>query len=416
MNHASRRPSVLALALVLAAGAAQAGPQAGRSLEERRAQQDPQLQGQDGRLSARKDKRQEAVGAQQDVAPKYPQAKRKEPEGRASAKRTPELKAMFDAFNAKDTATVLATADRLIADPEANAYEKSASARLAGASQLNTDNARAQAYLQKALEFDGLTNNEHFEAMYLVAQLQVQQQQYDQGLATVERFMSETGTRTPEALALKGNALYRLKRYPDAEAALKEAIGAGPDPRPEWIQLLIGTYADMGKPEEAGKLAERIGAAGAGDDAQSQLNLAATYMQAGQDDKAIAILEKLRAAGQLTGEQDYKNLVAMYANAGGREKDVIQVVNEGLDKGILKPDHGTYTALAQAYWFTDQSEPAIEAFKKAAPLAPNGETYLNLARALNNAGRAEEAKEAARQALAKGVSKPDDANRILGSK
>ena len=50
---------------------------------------------------------------------------------------------------------------------------------------------------------------------------------------------------------------------------------------------------------------------------------------------------------------------------------------------------------------------------KAAPLAPNGEAYLNLARLLWQEDRVPEAKEAARQAQAKGVKYPADIKKIL---
>lgn len=73
-------------------------------------------------------------------------------------------------------------------------------------------------------------------------------------------------------------------------------------------------------------------------------------------------------------------------------------------------------ALAQAYYYSDQIGPAVDAYKKAAPLAPDGETYLNLARVLWQEDRIPEAKEAAKQAIAKGVKKPEDANKILALK
>lgn len=416
MFQAQTPQFVLALLATLSlCGVANADPQAPRSIEERRAQEQ---RGNQPPMDPRNmDNREKAPGQaeQAEVAPRYPQADRVEPEGKATSKHVPKLQQQFDAFNAKATATVLMLADELIADPETNPYEKSVSARLAGASQLNVDNAKAMAYLQKAIEFNGLNNNEHFEAMFLIAQLQMQEKQYAQSLGTVDQFLTQTKSQTPEALALKGNALYRLKRYPEAVEALKLALAGAPQPRADWTQLLMGAYADMGQPEEASKLAEQLGA-GNPDDKQAQLNLAATYMQSGQDDKAAAILEKLRSGGQLTEEQDYRNLFAMYSNAGGKDKEAIAVINEGMSKGILKPDHQVYTALAQAYWFSDQVGPAIETFKKAAPIAPNGEAYLNLARALSNEGRTAEAREAAKQALAKGVKKPEDANRIIGTK
>lgn len=395
-----RRPLIVsALAVVLVSGVAHADPQASRRAEERREKE------------AQKAAQQPAA---EQAAPRWPQATRKEPDAKATAKRSAELKAMFDAFNANDSATVVTTADKFLADDSANAYERAISARLAGASLLNTDNAKASTYLKRALELDGLGNNDHFESMHLLAQLQLQQQQYAESLATVDRFMAETRSQAPEDLALKGNALYRLKRYPEAATVLKQALQA-PQPKPEWQQLLMQTYADMGQPAEASKVAEELAGKNPGD-VNSQINLAATYMQNGQDAKAVEVLETLRAGGKLATEQDYRNLYAMYSNAGDKWKETVAVINEGMTKGLLKPDHATYSALAQAYWFSEQTGPAIDAYKKAAPLASDGETYLNLARALNNEGRAAEAKEAARQALAKGIKKPEDAKTILGGK
>jgi tetratricopeptide (TPR) repeat protein len=127
----------------------------------------------------------------------------------------------------------------------------------------------------------------------------------------------------------------------------------------------------------------------------------------------VALLEKLRASGGLTTEADYRNLYAMYIN-NNKNKEGIAVIQEGLKKGVLHEDFQTLNALAEAYYFSGQTQPAIDAYRKAAPLAPDGETYLNLARALLNEGRAAEAKQAAKQALDKGGINAADAKKILG--
>ena len=36
----------------------------------------------------------------------------------------------------------------------------------------------------------------------------------------------------------------------------------------------------------------------------------------------------------------------------GKEKEVIAVINDGMQKGILKPDQQTYLALAQSYYYS----------------------------------------------------------------
>jgi len=80
---------------------------------------------------------------------------------------------------------------------------------------------------------------------------------------------------------------------------------------------------------------------------------------------------------------------------------------------VLQPEYNTYIALAQAYYFPAQPAQAITAYQKAAPLAKDGETYLNLARVLQQENRIGEAKAAARQALARGIKREKDANLII---
>lgn len=382
----------VALVLVFATTAANAQ----RSAEERR--------------NARQQQSSQAAAAP--AVPQYPNATRQEPEARASARMGQRLNRLSDAYNQGDYDEVAKLAEDIISQPNANDYDKSVAKRLLGAAQLGEDPAAAIQTFNEALELNGLSNNDHFETMWLVAQLHAQEGQNEQSLATLERLAAETNAQVPDHLGLKGIVLYQLERYPEAIAALEAANQAAEAPKPEWTQVLMASYAETGEGAKATALAEQI-AANAPDDKQSQLNLAATYIQADQYDRAIPIYERLRAAGELNTESEYRNLVAMYLNASERERDAVAVINEGLEKGILKGDHATYNTLAQAYYFSDQPGPAIEAYQKAAPLAPDGETYLNLAKVLWGEGRLPEAKRAAQQALDKGIRSPDEAQRIL---
>jgi len=179
------------------------------------------------------------------------------------------------------------------------------------------------------------------------------------------------------------------------------------------MQLLMGIDFETNQPTEAARVADELIARNPNDKGL-QMNLASVYVGAGQSDKAAAILDKLRAAGQLTDEKDYRNLYSLYFNLPGKGKEAIGVINEGLHKGVLKPDYPTYSALAQGYYSTDQTALALDAFKKAAPLAPDGEAYLNLAKLLFNEGHKAEAKQAAQQALDKGVKDPAQARKLAG--
>ena len=344
---------------------------------------------------------------------RYPDATRNVPEGKVSSRASSKMEKLFKAYEGDATDQAVTIADEIIADEKANDYDRAMAGRIAGSMLLGQDDAKAMDYLQRVLQYDSLNNNDHYEIMYIVAQVHAQEDRYPEALATLDRLLTETKSQDPAQLALKGNILLRMERYPEAIAVL-QPLALLPDAKPEWQQLLMAAYSESGQGAEASKLAEQIAAA-TPNDKRSQLNLAATYLQTDQYDKAAGVYEKLRAAGELTEERDYRNLMASYLSIDNGQAKAIEIINEGLDKGILKPDYQTYVALAQAYYFGEpqQLDQAISAYQKAAPLAPNGETYLNLAKLLSNEGRLAEAKQAAQQALDKGIKAPDEAKRIL---
>ncbi|HBK45487.1 MAG TPA: hypothetical protein DDZ67_03445 [Xanthomonadaceae bacterium] len=347
----------------------------------------------------------------------YPNATREAPKVKTSSKLGSKLQKLVDVYNkGEDFPAVRSQADEILANEAANEADKALAAQLASQAAYNMDdNAAAKQYLQQAIQFNGLDNNGHYQSMLMLAQLQLQDEQYPEGLATLDKYLAETKSQRPEDLIMKGQALYQTEKYAEAIPVIQQAIAASPEPKDSWNQLLMAAYAEAGQTGEAVKAAEALAAKNP-NDKKAQLNLASMYMQADQMDKAAATMDKLRASGQLTEEKEYKQLYSIYANTDNKEKDVIAVINEGIQKGILKPDYQTYLALAQSYYYSDQVPQAIENWQKAAPLSKDGETYLNLAKVLHSEGRIPEAKQAAQQALAKGVKKPEDAKKIINLK
>lgn len=343
----------------------------------------------------------------------YPDATREEPKTKGSPKLQSKLQKLIDIYNKDDFAATRTQADEILANPTATDYDKGVAAQLASQAAYNTDDTPGTvAYLKQAIQLNSLDNNSHYQLMYMLAGLQLQEDQLDEGLATLDRYFGETKSQKPDDLILKGQALYQQEKYAEAIPVLKQAIESSPEPKDSWQQLLMASYAEAGQSGEAIKTAEQL-AAKSPNDKKAQMNLASIYLQADKMDQAAATLEKLRAAGQITEEKEYRQLYTTYANMDGKEKEVIAVINEGLQKGVLKPDQQTYLALAQSYYYSDQIAPAIEAWKKAAPLSQDGETYLNLAKVLWQEDRLAEAKQAAKSALEKGVKKPDDAKKII---
>ena len=412
MKSSTHAPALIALA-VAAALAAGAVPQAvaATSASAKAAQADECQRSSRG--ADRRDR--DSSSRQAPVEERYPDATRESPSEGASARMGQRLNRLNNAMNDEDYAEALEHAQDILSQERATDYDKAYASNMAGHASYNTDDVEgAKRYIAQAVEYDALDNNNHLQAMLMLAQLHAQDEENDQALALLDRYFAESGSKETSDLALRGQLLYQAERFEEAIPALREAIDAADEPQPSWTQALMAAYAETGRDAEATALAEQI-ASSAPDDKRSQMNLASMYLQMDQVDKAVAVMEQLRASGQLTEDREYRNLMAMHLNNEGGEAKAIEVINEGLSKGVLEGNHQTYLALAQAYYFSDQPDPAIDAYRKAAPLAEDGETFLNLARVLYGEGREAEAAEAARQAIAKGVRNEQDARRIIGN-
>ena len=355
----------------------------------------------------------ESQKAEGEAVAKYPQATRTSPKAEGSSGMRKSLNAMIKAYNDDEFADARAKAAELLAHADATAYDRALAAQIGAHAAFDMDDVPAtMTLLQQAVDADALDNNAHYASMLMLAQLQIQEGQEAQGLALLDRFLTETRTNDPQHLILKGNTLYNLQRWEEAAVATRAAIEAAPDPDPSWTQLLMGIYLEMDRPDEAIRIAEELAAADPANK-RTQLNLASIYLQNDQMDRAAAVLEQVRKSGQLDSPDEYRQLYATYLNMDGRESEAIAVIEEGLAKGILQPNFEAYVALAQSYYFSQQDAKAIEAYQKAAPLDEDGDTYLNLARVLWQTDRIAEAKQAAQQSLDKGLDNPEDARKIL---
>jgi len=346
----------------------------------------------------------------------FPHAVRQTPSLRASLRMQSRLQRLFSAYEKADMEQVSELAEAILNEERANTYDKAVAHQLAAqVAWTNKHTEVAKQHLQQVIELDALNNTQHFQAMRMLAQLQLQDAHYEEGLANLERYLAESGSRNAEDLIIKGQALYHMQRYDEAIAVLENALAATDDPTPQWQALLLAAYVEAQQMDQAIALAEQL-AAHQPDDKPAQINLATVYIQANQLSRATEVLERLRRNGQLDQEREYRQLYSIYAQMEGRESQVITVINEGLEKGILQADYPIYLALAQSYYYSGHIPQAIGAWQQAAPLADNGETWLNLARVLHAERRISEAKQAAQNALAKGVRDPDDANRIINLK
>ncbi len=322
----------------------------------------------------------ETTQAVEQKAALYPEATRQSPEGKSTGSMLKNLQALQEAYEAEDMAGVMAKADAIAVMPAANAYEKSFAYSLAAnAAADQEDQAKAADYFRKAIDTNGLENDSHYTTIYNLAVIQYGMDKYADALKTLDGFLAETKSVDPKHQVFRAGILSSLDRHDEAAAIYKDQISKNPD------------------------------------DKRILMNAVAALQNADKFDQANLLLEDAYKRGMLTESRELRALYVGYMNAQ-RWKDAQAVMEAGASKGILQagPDLAKdYMVLAQNAYVEDDIPTAIAMYGKAAPMAADGEAYLNLAKVLEYSGKKSEAKDAAQKALDKGLKKPDEARNIL---
>ena len=132
----------------------------------------------------------------------------------------------------------------------------------------------------------------------------------------------------------------------------------------------------------------------------------------------MALLSDAQAKGLLTTKDEYRMLYVNLIN-DDKDKDAVRVIEDGVAKGIIPASaelSKDYMVLGQKAYYNEDSATAIDMYKRAIPMAADGEAALNLAKLYAEAGKGAEAKAAAAQALAKGVKDTATAKKLAGAK
>ncbi len=322
------------------------------------------------------------AGIQTETSSKFPAATRISPELEASKSGGKALTDIIALAQAKQYPQAIEKAEMLAAS-SSNIYERSFAYDLAGNAAADAgDKGKAAAYFKQALDGNGLSNDDHYQVMYNLAAIQYQTKHSADALATLDRLTTETHSNNPQYVTLKAALL-----------------------------------ADLDRPLEAGALYEQAYARDPSN-TKALMNAVAAYQQANAFAKSNALLASAQQKGALTDANGYRALYVGYLN-DNKPMQALAVIDEGVAKGVLKPSAElatAYSVMAQTAYAAGDAATAIAMYQRAAPMATDGEASLNLARVLSNEHRLPEARQAARQALLKGVRNTAEAQKIAAQK
>lgn len=344
----------------------------------------------------------------------YPNSKRVDPKTDMPGSLGTKLNKAQEAAADGDADKALGLIDEVVGDKKVTPYAKAFALYLrSNAKWEKEDGAGAIADLKEAIALDALPNSNQFPAIYTLAQFQLQEEQYADSIKSVDQYIEQSGDRKAEAIAIKGNALYRADRFQEAVDTMKQAIAASEKPQESWNQILMASYFELNQYGEAAKLSEAQLAKNPGDKKLIQ-QLASIYVNNDQNDKALALLSDAKAKGLITTADDYKLLAQLYGQAE-KPAEGAALIEEGLAKGAIPASYDMYKLLGDSYSLAEKEDKAIEAYGKASPLAKDGEADLLRGQLLINNQQWAPAKESLTKALSRGVKRQGAAYVLLGN-
>lgn len=256
------------------------------------------------------------------------------------------------------------------------------------------ENVLAQEDITYALELSSL------RALF---QLYYSQENYRKALAYIDRWQALKGDPDADVTFIKAIAYYELEEYRNAlDAALRvEEIAKAQDKRVKenWWYLQVVLYDQLGRTDDVIRVLETLVVEYP--KKQYWMHLASMYAEKDWPDKALSAYYAAYTQGLLTKESEIVMLAQRLLNAEV-PYEAAQVLQSGLDEGIVEPDLDDMKLLAQAYTMAQEMDKAIQAWRDATDYAEDGDLYVRLAQALSREDRHEEAIEAYRDALEMG--------------
>jgi len=351
----------------------------------------------------------------------YPNATREEPKlDLTSPREQKKINEGLDAVNAGDEAKAMELLQPIIQDEDSSKYAKALALQgIANLKYGDGDIKGAIDALKRSLDIGVMPNDTYFQLEYELAQFYLADEQYQQAIDTIEKWRAQGKRETAESYALEGNAYYRLEKYPEAIAAIKKAQSLTDKPQDSWNQILMASYAESGQTDQAAQLAQQQLSANPGD-TNALNNAVAVLMQAQKYPQAIELMEKSRAAGNFKSEKNYVNLAKLYLitaqnseNPTPNADKAVKVLQEGIAKGVVPASYDNYKLMGDAAYIAGDEDQAIASYKKAMPMAKDGEAALRAGQLLLSQQKYSQAKTMLQQGIDKGVQHTGTAYMLL---
>lgn len=253
---------------------------------------------------------------------------------------------------------------------------------------------------QRAIDLNRMPNNQHFEMILQVAQLQYTLDRYQEALEQLDIWFCVTPDDQQNKVTvwvMKASIHAQIEEYRNAVEAIDRAIEMSDDPKENWYQLKLGMHFELEEFNEAADVLQTL-LRMSPEKKDYWVQLASVYVQLDRNRDSMAVLSLAWRKGLLDRGTEYQQLASLQQEFDFPRK-AAEVLQEGLEKGIVENNRRNWEMTGGAWYEARELEKALDAYERAGGQSSDGEIDLQRAFILTDQERWEEAEEALNRAV-----------------
>jgi len=257
-------------------------------------------------------------------------------------------------------------------------------------------------FFKESVAIDALPNMQHFQMMFAIAQLEIMNERYRDGLDTLNEWFCKVSPDQIKANAyvLRANAYIELKDYRASLRAISKAIEMTEAPQKNYYQVKLASHYELDQMSEAASTLKTMIEFWPEDESLWK-QLSSVYLNLKRESDALSVLELAYKRGYLDKSNEIEQLSSLY-----QLKDIpyqaAAVLEKGINDGIVEADKKYWERTGNAWYQARELEKALAAYEKAGRFSDDGKLDLRRGFILVDRQDWEAAKSSLSRAVEKG--------------
>lgn len=266
------------------------------------------------------------------------------------------------------------------------------------------DSKKAITLLAKATKVEVLNEKEHSDSIKLLADLQMQDKQYESALKNYAAWMKATGEEDANTYVKIAQAHYELKQLDKMITPADKAIALFKEPNQNPYILKLTSYYERKQYKNAVKVLEEVIVLFP-ENKQWWTQLGMFYMLVEDYSKALYTLDLAYKQGYLVKETEIKTLANLYATNDIPYKSAT-LLEKYIDSGLIARTDTNLFTMANAFHASQDAKKAAKYFGETAKLSNNPKHYRRQGMLLQQDEQYDAATVALQKAIDLGVDNP----------